>query len=336
MKEKTSLKGILVLALVWVLLSSAQLSAQQRGRGINGDWLVKGESNGRIRESLISFSRDQEGNQTGHWISGFGGLSELKNIQFGAGKLSFAYDRRNRDGETSTSTFAGTIQDGQLTGTLSSDRGDYEVKGARRPRVPSAVGKWEMTFTPGDREITATLLIKAGVEGKLVAQWQNESGEHTVTGLTYERGELIFKNTSKMEDRQWESTFKGTLRGNRISGAFNSDRGEMEVRGQRIGGALIGTWMLETTSERGTRKQRLLINPDMSGLYGATPVKVIKFEDDKVSFKLVFAFGDRTFEMDFAGKLTQGKLTGELANDRFSQQITGTKIVRTRRRRDSR
>ncbi len=94
--------------------------------------------------------------------------------------------------------------------------------------------------------------------------------------------------------------------------------------------------MLEITSERGTRKQRLLVNPDMSGLYGATPVKVIKFEDDKVSFKVVFAFRDQSFEMDFAGKLTDGKLTGELGSDRFSQQITGTKVVRTFGRRGGR
>jgi hypothetical protein len=74
----------------------------------------------------------------------------------------------------------------------------------------------------------------------------------------------------------------------------------------------------------------------MSGLYGATPVKVIKFEDDKVSFTLVFAFDDQNFEMDFAGKLSEGKLTGALASDRFTLQITGTKVVRNMRRRDSR
>ena len=336
MKEKTYLKGILALALVSVLLSSSQLSAQQRGRGIGGDWLLKAEFDGRPFEFILSFSRDQEGNRTGYRISGFGGLSELKNLQIDAGKLSFAYDRRNRDGDTNTSTFSGTIQDGQLSGTLSSDRGDYEIKGARMPRVPSAVGKWEMTYTVGDREITSTLIIKADAEGELTADWPSERLTHTVTGLTYERGNLTFKRASKMDDREWESTFKGTLRGNKISGAFSSDRGEMQVAGTRIGGALIGTWMLETTSERGTRKQRLVVNPDMSGLYGATPVKVIKFEDDKVSFNLVFAFGDRTFEMDFAGKLTEGKLTGELANDRFSQQITGTKVVRNFRRRGGR
>jgi hypothetical protein len=94
--------------------------------------------------------------------------------------------------------------------------------------------------------------------------------------------------------------------------------------------------MLDTTSDRGPGKQRLLVNADMSGLYGAIPTKEIKFEDDKVSFTLALEFGDRTFEMDFVGKLTEGKLTGELSSDQFSQQVTGTKVVRNFRRRDSR
>ena len=335
MKENTNLKCVLVIALVWVLLSSAQLSAQQRGRGINGDWLVTQEYNGQPYQSLVVFSRDQEGNQTGYWI-GFRGLSELKNVQIDAGKLSFAYDRRNRDGDTVTVSFAGKIQDGQLSGTLSSDRGDSDIEGTRVPRVPQAVGKWEMTYSYGDREFTSTLIIKADAEGELTAEWPSERVTHTVTALNYERGNLTFKRATKMEDRQWESTFKGTLRGNRISGAFNSDRGETQVAGTRIGGALIGTWMLDTQSERGAGKQRLLVNRDMSGLYGAIPIKKIKFEDDKVSFTLALEFGDRTFEMDFAGKLTEGKLTGELASDRFSQQVTGTKVVRNFRRRDAR
>ncbi len=334
MKEKTHLKCILVLAMVWVLLSSAQLSAQQRGRGINGDWLVTQEYNGQPYQSLVVFSRDQERNQTGYWI-GFRGLNELKNVQFDAGKLSFAYDRRNRDGDTVTVSFAGTIQDGQLSGTLSSDRGDSDIKGTRVPRVPQAVGKWEMTYSYGDREFTSTLIIKADAEGELTAEWPSERVNHTITGLSYQRGDLSFKRASKMGDRQWESKFTGSLRGNKISGAFSSDRGETQVAGKRIGAPLIGTWMLEVSYDSGDRKQRLRVNTDMSGLYGAIPVKEIKFEDNKVSFELALEFGDRTYEMDFVGKLTEGKLTGELTSDWGSQQVTGTKVTRNSRRRST-
>ena len=109
----------------------------------------------------------------------------------------------------------------------------------------------------------------------------------------------------------------------------------MQVAGTRVGAALIGTWMLEVSYDSGDRRQRLRVNADMSGLYGATPVKEIKFEDDKVSFKVVREFRDQTFEMDFVGKLTEGKLTGELTSDRGSQQVTGTKVTRNSSRRSA-
>jgi len=98
-----------------------------------------------------------------------------------------------------------------------------------------------------------------------------------------------------------------------------------------IGADLIGTWNLDITSDRGERKQRLRINPDMSALYGAMPIKKVDFENGQVSFKMSMSFGDRDFEMNFAGKLQDEKLVGELTTSMGSQKITGTKVVRRRR-----
>jgi hypothetical protein len=77
------------------------------------------------------------------------------------------------------------------------------------------------------------------------------------------------------------------------------------------------------------------VYPDMSGLFGAIAVKKINFEDGKVDFILVLQFGDQSFEMTFAGKLEDSKLTGELTSSRGSQKVTGTKVVRTFRRRNT-
>ena len=108
--------------LLSLAVSSLDVSAQSqsRGRGIYGDWLVKIDFDGRQFESVVSFSRDRDRNWTGQWISFFG-VSELKHLKFEDGQLSFKRDRRNRDGETTTSAFKGTIKDGKLSGTLSSD-----------------------------------------------------------------------------------------------------------------------------------------------------------------------------------------------------------------------
>jgi len=146
---------------------------------------------------------------------------------------------------------------------------------------------------------------------------------------------LTFKRVSKIQDRQWEATFAGTLQRDGLTGAFKSERGEMPVTGTRIGSALIGTWNLDISSERGDRKQRLLVNRDMTGRYGALPIEEITLDGDNVSFKMTMAFGDQTFAMAFAGKLADATLTGELTSDRGSQKITGTKVVRRRGRRNA-
>ena len=327
---------------------AGRLSRSRRGGGgLYGDWDVKVESSRGQSNSILSFSRGAEGKQTGNWIS-LWGFGELKDVKFEEGKLSFTRESPGRDGQTRTSKFAGTIKDGKLAGTLTSERGESKVEGKRSGRTPRAVGNWELKLKMGEREFASTLVITAAkkeakataagaarVEYVLSAEWKSERGEHKVSDVKYERGKLTFKRKSKMGDRQSDSTFEGTISGGTLSGAIKSERGEITVEGKLAGTALIGTWNLEIESERGKRKQRLKVNPDMSGLYGANAVKKVKLEGDKVSFKIVLEFGERKFEMDFAGKLKESKLTGEMTTSRGSQKVTGSKVVRRRGRRRS-
>ena len=338
MKHQIFIKAVLCCALVVLVISSAQVSAQSsrsRRGGFYGDWLVKMSFGERQFESILSFSRDREGNRTGQWIS-FWGLSELKDVKYEDGQLSFVQVRQNREGQSITTKFTGTIEEGKLSGTLSSDRGDSKLEGKRMPRAPRAVGSWAMKFKVGEREITGTLVIKADKERNLSAEWKSGRGEHEISDLKYERGNLSFKRTSKFGERQWESTFEGTLRRDTLTGAFKSTRGELPAEGKLIGAPLIGSWILEIASEeRGPRKQRLRVNSDMSGLYGSLPVKKVNLEDGKVSFKMVIEFGERKFEISFEGKVEEAKLTGELTSSRGTRKVTGKKVVRTFRRRST-
>jgi hypothetical protein len=311
-------------------------SSSSRGRWLYGDWQVKVDYGERQSDLILSFSRDREGNRTGNWIS-FWGLSELKDVKYEEGKLSFVRVSRNREGQSTTSTFNGMIEDGKLSGTVSGDRGEYKIEGRRAPRMPRAVGSWEMKYKVGEREVTSTLVVKVDKENNLTAEWQSQWGEHEITDVQYERGNLTFTRKSKIQDRQWESTFEGSIERetNTLSGAMKSERGEITAEGKRIGAGLIGTWNLEIASERGSRKQRLRVNPDMSGLYGAIAVKKVSLEGDQVSFKIVREFGERTFEMSFEGKLAESKLIGELTTSRGSQKVKGTKVIRSFRRRSS-
>jgi len=340
MKNQIFFKAVLCCSLMVMVMLSAQVQAQSstsRRGGLYGDWQIKYEAGERQREAIISFSRDNEGNRTAQWIS-FMRLSELKDLKYEDGQLSFSRVSRGRDGESTTSKFTGTIQDGKLTGTMSSDRGEYKVEGKPSPRIPRAVGNWKMTLKREDREFSSTLVVKVDKEGKLTAQWRSERGELEVTDVQYERGNLSFKMERKSEDydyRQWEATFEGTIQRetDTLSGVIKSKRGEMKAEGKRIGKPLIGIWNLEATSERGSRKQRLRINSDMSGLYGAIPIKKVNLEGNQVSFRIILEFGDQKFEMSFEGKVEDSKLTGELTSSRGSQKIKGTKVIRTFRRR---
>jgi len=314
--------------------ASTRSPRSRRGR-LYGDWQVKVDYNGRQRESILSFSRDADGNQIGHWIS-FWGLSELKDVKYENGKLSFVRISRNRQGQSTTSKFSGTVKDGKFSGTISSDRGESKLEGERSARIPRAVGSWEMNLKMGERQFTSTLVVNADKEGKLTAQWQSQEGEHEITDVKYEQRKLTFKRKSKIRDCQWESTFEGTIRRDTLSGVFKSERGEVTAEGKRIGSSLIGNWNLEVTSERGSRKQRLKVNPDMSGMYGAIPIKKVHLKNNKVSFKTVLEFRERKYEMSFEGTLEESKLTGELTTSRGTRKVTGTKVVRTSGRRRTR
>ena len=331
MKRATFSKVVLCCFLLTLLMPAVPGWAQPpRGRGIFGDWQVKVPFGERQMDVILSFTRDREGNWAGQWITGWG-MNPLKDVKFEDGKLSFVHTARFGDNEF-TSTFSGAVEEGKLTGTLSSDRGDANVEGQRAPRMPRAVGNWEMKFKVGDQDITTNLIIKAGKDRQLTAEWKSPWGEHEVTDVTSERRDLSFKRRSKIQDREWESTFEGTFEGDTLTGTIKSEMGDVEAQGTRVGAPAIGMWNLEVTGEWGTVQQRLVVNPDMTGLYGTIPVKKVVLQDDQISFDMVVQFGDQEFEMNFAGKLEDAKLTGEMKTSRGTQKITGTKFVRPRRR----
>lgn len=338
MKNRKIDKKVLLCALVALVVVSGQVLAQPPSsgrprRGLFGDWDLKIQFGEREMNSILSFGRNSEGELTAQLIN-FWGLSELQDVKFEEGKLSFVQVVRFGDNEF-TSTFSGTIEDGELTGMMSSDRGESKVEGKRSRRMPRIAGNWNLKYTVGEREITSTLVIKVDKESALTADWQSERVQSEITDLNYERGQLTFARKSKMQDREWESAFEGRIeRGTgTLSGTMKSDRGEIEVKGERIGAPLIGTWKLEITSDRGTRAQRLRVNPDMSALYGTIRIQKINLEDDKVSFKTVQEFGERTFETSFEGKIDDSKLTGELTTSRGTRKVVGQKVVPSFRRR---
>jgi hypothetical protein len=333
MKHKAILKVVPVCLLIVSFILQVQVSAQQprsRRGGLYGDWRIKMKFGEREFESILAFSRNQEGLYTGHWIS-FWGMNELKEVKFEDNMLSFV-QVTNFGGQERTSKFTGTIEEGELSGLLMSDRGEMEIKGKRPPRIPRAVGSWEMKIKAGEREYKGILTITADKEGNLGGTWKSSRAESKVSDVKYQDRKLTFKRIIQRDSGQMEMTFEGTLGYNSLEGVFKNDRGEANTIGTRVGASLIGTWNLDIESERGPRKQRLRVNADMSALYGSTLIKKIDLDRDKVRFKYVLQFGDQDYETSFEGKIADSKLTGELKTSRGISKVTGTKRTFRRRR----
>jgi hypothetical protein len=275
-------------------------------------------------ESILAFSRNQEGQYTGQWIS-FWGMNELKDVKFEDNKLSFTTGPMFYGGQERTAKFTGTIEQGELSGLLAGEQGETEITGKRAPRTPRGVGGWEMKIKAGEREYTGTLTITSDKEGNLSGTWKSDRGESKVSDVKYENRILTFKRVIERDSGQMDMAFEGTVSNNSLEGVFKSDRGESAATGTQVGASLIGTWNLDIESERGARKQRLRINADMSALYGPTLIKKINLDGDKVSFKYVMQFGDQEFETSFEGKIAESKLAGELKTSRGTSKVTGTR-----------
>ncbi len=321
MKQSVTSRPVYVFMLIILLASLGQGWAGPAKRGIIGDWQVQADFNGRKMTSILSISNDGDDRLKGEMIS-FRGISTLRDFKFEEGQLSFVQVNRFQDQETTTN-FKGTISRGKLSGTYSSDRGEFEVQGARLRRKPMVVGNWETKLTMGEREFTAVLAIKTDEQRQLSADWQSQWGEHEISNVNFKAGKLTFDRKSKIQDRQWDSTFEGTIKGHTLTGVMKSDRGDITLEGNRVGAAAVGLWELDIASDSGSRKQLLRINPDLSAMYGPIEIEKVDVDDNQVAFKTTMAFGDRQFEMSFTGQINNRKLTGELTTSRGTRTVTG-------------
>jgi hypothetical protein len=330
-KHKAIVKLVLICVLVVSFALPVAVSAQTRsgGGGLWGDWQITMKWGEQEFESILAFSRNQDRQYTGHWIS-FWGMNELDDVTFEDNKLSFS-QVTNYGGQERTSKFTGTIEQGQLSGMLTSEQGETEIKGKRAPRRPRGVGSWEVTIAAGEREFKGTLTITADEEGTLIGMWKSERGEGKLQNVKYEDRKLTFTRVIEREGNRMELAFEGTLGYTSLEGVYKGGDWEAEATGTRIGASVMGTWNLDIESERRTYKQRLRINSDMSAAYGSTAIKKITLDGDAVSFKYVLTFNDQDYEVSFEGKIAESKLTGEVTTSQGTSKVTGTRRMSRRR-----
>jgi hypothetical protein len=280
---------------------------------------------GRPSYATLTISKNADGTLAGKW-----GSNELSNVKFQDGKLTFTRTVRFGD-QDFTMNYSGTLKDGQLTGLMSSDRGEFATNGTRVKPLSPAVGVWDLAYKIGDRDVTARLTVSQKTDGTPQVTWASQFGESTISNIKLQDSKLSFIRKVKFNENEIEMTFTGTVQGDKLTGTSKNEQLEVPVSGTRFGTALIGKWELTVTSERGTRQGSLRIFPDLSGRYeffgGEIPIKDLKLEGNQVTFALEMGFGDQTFKMDFKGTLDGNALKGQMTSERFNSEVTGKKLA---------
>jgi hypothetical protein len=307
-----------------VVLVAACPALFAAAEAVTGTWEVTMDLNGQKTFATLLINAKSDGTLAGTW-----GRSALLDVKFDGQKLTFSRTIKMGDQEFTTK-YEGTLKDGRLIGAISSDRGQFPANGARVKPKPAILGVWEFKYTMGEREITGKLAITQTPDGALAGAWTSARGEHTVSNVEFKDNTLSFARKTKIEDREFESTYAGTLKGDALAGKFKSQRGEVEANAQRVGGALIGTWELTTTTDQGTRTSTLRICPDLTGRYelfgGELPIKDLKLEGNDVAFAVDMNFGQQSSTLTFKGTLDGKTLKGEVTSPRGTRAVTGKKL----------
>ncbi len=292
---------------------------------ILGDWDMTMDFGGRPSFATLSIAKQADGTLTGKW-----GRDDLSSVKFDGQRLTFTRTVRWGEGEF-TLDYAGILKDGKLTGTLSSDQGEFGTNGVRIKPKPPVVGIWDLAYKLGDRDVTAKLTVSEKADGSLDAKWAGVIGESTISNVKLQDGKLTFDRAVKFNDREFKMAFEGTAQGDQLTGASKSDMGEIAVAGTRFGAALIGKWETTTNTDQGPMPSMLTIYPDLTARQeffgGEMPVKDLKLDGDQVTYALELGFGDQTFRIDYKVKLQGNTFAGQTNSDRGTYEFTGKKVT---------
>lgn len=398
MKRTAMMKTLGCVALV---LAAAMPVWAASAQDVVGDWSMErvgagmqAQQRGGFGASILSLSLNKEGKLTGQMI-GMMGITELNDVKFENGTLSFSQTLRMRQ-EEAVSRFTGTLRDGKLTGTQSNQRGEVQMEGTRAASGAPIIGEWEITTTRGEQQMVTILAVSPDKDGKMTVTWRPQRGQAQgqrtqadrpqgqrpqgerpaqadrpqgqrpqgerpaqgaqadrpqgqriggaeMTDVEYKDGKLSFTRRMMMgargqqaqqgQQQERVTRYVVSAKGDVLTGTLTNPQGEQTpINGKRAAASpLAGTWMLTVSGERGERTQRLVVYPDMSGLYGPMAVDNIAVENNDVSFSIAMSFGDRTIENAFKGKLDGDKLVGRMSTTGFdgqavAQDVTGKKL----------
>jgi hypothetical protein len=320
-------RHLMVAALIALTIGIPQVFAAAAAEDVTGEWELTMDFNGRPMMATLSITKTPDGKLAGQW-----GSSNLADVKFEGGKLTFVRKMQMRDQEF-TMNFTGTLKDGKLTGTLSSDQGENAVTGVRKKAKSPVLGQWDLKYQIGGQDVTAKLIVSQKPDGAVDANWISDMAKSVVSNAKITGDKLTLSRKTTLNDNAFESTFEATVKGDTLTGTVKSQMGDAPVTGTRIGAALIGKWEITRTSDQGTRTNMLMIDTDLTGRYesfgGEIPIKDLKIDGNKVTFKTEMSFNDQTFVTEYKLTLDGKTLKGQSVSDRGTNELTGKKIEAT-------
>jgi hypothetical protein len=300
-----------------------------------GVWDLTYSVGDREMTGKLTITQKPDGALAGKWTSQRG-ESDVSNVQFQGGKLTFDRTVKFNDQEFQMA-FAGTVQDGKLTGEFKSDRGEVPVTGTRAGGA--LIGKWLLTAVSERGERTLLMTVNPDLTGR----YEFFFGELPMKDLKIEGNQVTFALESSFGDQTMQMNFKGTIENGVLKGQMTSERGTTEITGKKLppaaapaagaavaGAGIVGTWEFTRETQQGTRTSTLTIKPDMTGTYKMrdteVPVTDLKVQGDQVSFKVTMTFGGNEVPMEFKGKLEGATLKGEFTTSRGTREAVGKKV----------
>jgi hypothetical protein len=215
--------------LACVMLTPVVIAAE----GIVGEWEFRNQMPARQSEATMTIKKTAEGKYEGTWSAQFG-ESTLSDITFDNGKLAFV-QTSNFGGREMKTAYEGKVEGAKLTATGKGQFGEVKIDGTLQGEPNTIAGEWQINVTVPPREVVDKLTITKDANGMLDGKWVGQRGESTVSNMKLEGNKLTFTRKSKMGEREFETTYEGTVEGDTIKGKFTSERGEREANATRVG-----------------------------------------------------------------------------------------------------
>lgn len=207
-----------------------------------GEWEFRGHIRAQMSMVAMTITRDPNGKYDGKWSVWRGADSNLTDITYNNGKLNFV-QIAGTGGQQFKVEYDVNVAGNILKGIGKNEAGEILVQGGlmTEPNAPQKTGpkaicgKWDLRTTTPDRDFMEKLIITQSKDGTLTGKWEGQRGGHTtIADVKYDGGKLTFTRIFKLGEREFKTTFEGTVEGDQLKGTFNSEAGSRATSANRV------------------------------------------------------------------------------------------------------